>query len=127
MVYGGGDLRGLIRHNVRRYENAFTSEVVAGLGALLLRPIEPMRYAARISPTPLIMVNGTDDEQVPRVNTELFYHAAGQPKSMTWIESRHVNRRNVELTKKIVATLKSKLVRIGLLEDAGPHEAMRQK
>jgi hypothetical protein len=115
MVYGGGDLHGLIRHNVRRYESALMSEFVAGLAAVLLRPIEPMRYVGNIAPTPLIMINGTEDEQIPRENTELFYAAAGEPKRIVWLESRHMNRRNVELTMRIIAALREELIRVGAI------------
>lgn len=115
MVYGGGDLTSLIRHNVRRYEGDFLSEVVARVGGLLLRPLEPMRYADRIAPIPLVMINGTSDEQIPRVNAELFFNAAKEPKAITWLESRHVNPRDVELTKRIISTLKMELVRLGIM------------
>jgi len=116
MVYGGGDLTSLIRHNVRRYEGGVLSEIVAQLGGLLLRPLEPMRYADFISPTPLIMINGTDDEQIPRANTELFYNAAKEPKTITWLESRHVHPRDVELTKRIIGALKKELSQLGIFK-----------
>jgi dienelactone hydrolase len=115
MVYGGGDLESLIRHNVARYEGEGTSRFVGWLAGLLLRPLEPLRYAGRIAPTPLVMINGTEDEQVPRVNTVLLYEAAREPKKLIWIESRHVHPRNVELTRRIIATLRSELVRLHIL------------
>jgi dienelactone hydrolase len=114
MVYGGGDLRSLIAHNVRRYEGETISQVVGALGGLLLHPLEPMRYVGRVSPTPLIMINGTEDEQVPRQNAELLYSAAGQPKTITWLASRHVRPDNIELTRSIVAELKRELGRRGI-------------
>lgn len=117
MVYGGGDLRTLIRHNVRRYEGAFLSEFVGSLGGLLLRPIEPMRYVERVSPVPLLMINGTDDEQIPRENAELLYAAAYEPKKIIWIESKHVHPRNPELTAKIVGLLQEELLSLGILDD----------
>lgn len=109
MVYGGGDLYSLIRHNVRRYEGPVLSECVAALGSLLLRPLEPLRYAGQISPTPLIMINGSHDEQIPRYNTEVFYNAASEPKKLIWLESKHVHPRDVDLTKRIVETLMGEL------------------
>lgn len=113
LVYGGGDLRFLITHNVRRYEGEAVSTFVGLLGGLLLRPLEPMRYIGRVTPTPLIMVNGTNDEQVPRYSAELLYNAAGDPKTITWLESRHVRPDNVELTRMIVAELKRELGKRG--------------
>jgi dienelactone hydrolase len=114
MVYGGGDLRFLITHNMRRYEGEGISQFVGALGGLLLRPLEPMRYIGRVTPTPLIMINGTNDEQVPRRSAELLYNAAGEPKTITWLESRHVRPDNVELTAMIVAQLKRELEKRGV-------------
>lgn len=116
MVYGGGDLHSMIRHNVRRYEGPILSEFVAALGALLLRPLEPLRYAEKISPSPLIMINGSEDEQIPRQNTELLYEAALEPKKLIWLDSRHVNPRDVELTKRIVKSLMGELEAMGIVE-----------
>lgn len=115
MVYGGGDLESLIGHNVARYEGEGTSRFVGWLAGLLLRPLEPLRYAGQIAPTPLVMINGTEDEQVPRANTERLYDAAREPKKLIWIESRHVHPRNVELTRRIIATLRGELVRLNIL------------
>jgi hypothetical protein len=115
MVYGGGDLTSLIRHNVARYESMWMSEFVGRLGGLLLHPLEPMRYADKISPTPLIMINGLNDEQVPRYNTELFFNAAREPKKLIWLDSKHVNPSNPELTRRIIAKLKEELRRLKIL------------
>lgn len=115
MVFGGGDLTALIRHNVRRYRGALVSEFVSLVGGVLLSPLEPLRYAKRISPTPLVMINGLQDEQIPRRYAERFYSEARQPKRIVWLESRHVNPRNIELTEKIVAILKAELSRINIL------------
>lgn len=117
MVYGGGELYSMIRHNVARYKGPVLSEFVGFLGgALLLRPMEPMHFADKISPVPLIMINGENDEQVPRRNTEIFYNAAREPKKIVWLESKHVNPNNPELTRHIIATLKEELQRLNILE-----------
>jgi predicted esterase len=117
MVYGGGELHSMIRHNVARYKGPVLSEFVGFLGgALLLRPMEPMRFADRISPIPLVMINGKNDEQIPRYNTVLFYNAARKPKSIVWLESKHVNPNNPELTRHIIATLKEELRKLEILE-----------
>ncbi|MEW6511700.1 MAG: hypothetical protein AB1428_12165 [Bacteroidota bacterium] len=115
IVYGGGDLRSMIQHNVARYEGPAASWFVGALSGLLLGPMEPMRFIGRISPTPLIMINGTEDEQIPRRNVELLYHAAGEPKRIRWLESRHVRPDNPELARKIVRALKEEMEKAGVL------------
>ena len=117
IVYGGGGLRTLIGHNVRRYRGALASEVVGTVSGLLLRPVEPLRYAHAISPIPLVMINGTEDEQVPRENTMALYERAGEPKKLVWIESGHVHPRNVDLTRKIIANLVQELQRLGIFDE----------
>ncbi len=117
MVFGGGDLTALIRHNVGRYRGTLVSQLAGLLGGVLLSPLEPLRYAKSISPIPLIMINGSEDEQIPRKYAERFYSEARQPKRIVWLEARHVNPRNVELTRKIVATLKVELSRIDIMTD----------
>jgi predicted esterase len=116
MVYGGGELRSLIRHNVRRYEGALVSEFVGLLGGLLLQPLEPLRYVNDVAPTPLIMINGVDDEQIPRENAERVYNKAKEPKRIIWLESRHIDAGNAELTNLIVITLMEELSRRKILE-----------
>lgn len=115
MVFGGGDFYGIIRHNVRRYKGPVVTEFVSLIGTALLRPLEPMRYVDRIAPIPLIMINGSEDTQVPPKYAKMLFEKARQPKRIVWLEARHVNPKNVQLTKLIVATLKTELVKINLL------------
>jgi hypothetical protein len=117
MVYGGGDLTSMVRHNVARYEAVWLSEFVGRFGGLLLYPLEPMRYVDKISPIPLVMINGANDEQIPRHNTEILFNAALEPKKIVWLESKHVNTSNVELTRRIIATMKNELNRLKIMDE----------
>jgi fermentation-respiration switch protein FrsA (DUF1100 family) len=49
-----------------------------------MRTYEPVRLIARISPRPLQIVHGGQDELVPPVNSEWNFAAAGDPKNL-WI------------------------------------------
>ena len=115
MVYGGGELTSMIRHNVARYESAWLSEFIGRLGGALLHPLEPMIYADKISPIPFIMINGANDEQIPRYNTELFFNAAREPKKLIWLKSQHVRPDNEDLTRHIIDSLKEELKRLKIL------------
>jgi hypothetical protein len=115
MVYGGGDLGSLIGHNIERYEGHLPGVAAGFLSGILLRPVEPMRFAGLIAPRPLVMINGTHDEQVPRRNAELLFAAAREPKKQVWLESKHVNPRNLDLTIQIVGVLKRELRAVGIL------------
>lgn len=115
LVYGGGDLGELIRHNVRRTEGPLAATAAGLLGALLLHPLEPLRHAAAVSPMPSLMINGTEDEQIPCVCAEVLYDALREPKEIIWVESRHVHPRNVELTRRILGILRAELAERRLL------------
>ncbi len=116
IVYGGGGMRTLIRHNVRRYKGPVASEIAGSLSGLLLHPVEPLRWVQEIAPIPLVMINGTQDEQIPRANTIALYERAGEPKTIAWIESGHVHPRNVDLTRTIVETLVVEMQRLGIFD-----------
>lgn len=116
MVYGGGDLTSLIRHNVARYESLVLAEFLGRISGLLLHPIEPLRHVDKISPKPLLMINGSNDEQIPIHNVKLLFETAKEPKKLIWIESKHVNPNNPTLTKQIIQTLKNELVELKIFE-----------
>lgn len=115
IAYGGGDLPSLIAHNIALSEGSPAGEIVGALAWLLLRPIEPMRHVAKIAPTPLIMVNGEQDELVPRENTERLFAKARQPKRMIWLSSMHVNPENVELSHRVAVALRDEMIGLGAL------------
>lgn len=115
MVFGGGEMYSLIEHNVKRYEESVASKFVGLLSGFLLRPLEPLRYADRISPVPLIMINGTDDEMIPQENVELVFEKAREPKKLIWLRSGHVHPKKEELTQAIAETLRVELETLGIL------------
>ncbi len=117
MVFGGGEMYSLIEHNVRRYESAAVSKFVGMLAGFLLRPLEPLRYAGRISPIPLIMINGSEDELIPQRNVELVYEQAKEPKKIIWLTAGHVRPDKAELTRQILITLEQELYTLKILAD----------
>ena len=89
---------------------------MAGHGlALLLVPLEPARYVARISPRPLLMVNGARDSLIPRANVDALYEAARQPKDILWVRSEHVQPDETELIGAVSGWIAAWLAKRGLL------------
>lgn len=115
MVQGGGDLRALIAHNVARHEGGLAGLIAGSVGALLLRPLEPLDNAARIAPVPLVMINGTRDEMIPAERAEELFAAAREPKRIVWLDAAHVHPRNPDLNRRIIATLSTELQALGVL------------
>lgn len=115
MAYGGANVSSLVHHNVRRTEGAAFSAAIGAAAWVLLRPIEPLRFAEDISPRYALMINGTEDERIPRENVDALWTALGEPKERVWIESAHVHPTNVELTRTIIREMKQALMRKGIL------------
>ncbi len=115
MAYGGGNVASLIYHNVRRTEGALFSSVIAACARVLLRPIEPVRFGPDIAPRYVLMINGEQDERIPRSNVDALWNALREPREQTWIPSAHVHPSNVELTRTIVRSMKQALGRRGYL------------
>lgn len=52
---------------------------------------DPVLHVGRIAPRPLLFVNATRDETVPRTATEALYAAAGDPKEIHWFDAGHLD------------------------------------
>ena len=115
MIYGGGDLRSLIAHNVRRSKGWLTSQVLGLLGSFLLGPLDPIRHANEVAPTRLLMVNGRRDAWVPRRNAEALYRRARNPKKIIWLDSDRFQEANRELSRRISRVIQEELVSLRLL------------
>lgn len=115
MIYGGGNLRTLISHNMRRSRGWIPSQLAGILGSLMLRALDPLRHAGKVSPTRLLMVNGRLDELIPRKNAEALYRKARSPKKIVWLDSNHVTPKNRDLTRRITSVIRDELVATQLL------------
>jgi dienelactone hydrolase len=118
-LYGGGDIGSLVSHVLRLGGGDAISPwqaAVAGRGlALLLLPLEPTRYAARISPRPVLMVNGASDSLIPRSNVDALYEAARPPKDILWVRGEHVHPDETELIGAVSGWIAAWLAKRGLL------------
>ncbi|MCS6830438.1 MAG: alpha/beta fold hydrolase [Armatimonadota bacterium] len=62
-------------------------------------PIDPVNWVARISPRPLLMINGKGDQIVPKECTERLFAAAKEPKEIVWLEGGHMPQPDLVLRK----------------------------
>jgi dienelactone hydrolase/outer membrane lipoprotein-sorting protein len=120
LVYGGGDFskfldtkanhlgvaavmgvtgsRNLDPEKVPLPELTSAQERQAGAVLGLVKPfvklffgmVDPVRYAAQISPTPVYFQNGTHDVLIPAAAAKALQDAAREPKKITWYDSDHV-------------------------------------
>ena len=90
LIYGGGDLRRLLDSPAARETAGILHAPARWTLGFLLAPADPVRHVRRISPRPILMINGTHDPLVPPDSAQALHAAAGEPKETAWIESGHI-------------------------------------
>jgi dienelactone hydrolase len=104
VLYGGGDLRGVVAANLPWGPRWFRSGVARAMNPWLAR-LEPTRYAGHISPRPLLLVNGTGDRIIPRDAVLALFEAAKEPKELVWLETGHKVIDEQEIMSRLVGTV----------------------
>lgn len=106
-VHGAGDTRALLAHNARRYVPAPLLPAAASVADILVAGpyLTPEKWIAAVAPRPVVMLNATEDEKLPRAAVETLYAAAASPKRLVWMPGRHVGRNRPEIVRPLVATV----------------------
>ncbi|MCU0669890.1 MAG: acetylxylan esterase [Myxococcota bacterium] len=60
----------------------------AGIGPA---SIDPTAHIGRFAPRPLLLVNASRDERIPRRAAEALHAAAGDPKEIEWFDAGHTD------------------------------------
>jgi uncharacterized protein len=55
----------------------------------IMAPADPLNFVDKISPRPLLMINGTKDDIVPVEANKLLHATAKEPKKIVWLEAGH--------------------------------------
>jgi dienelactone hydrolase len=66
----------------------------AGIGP---RELDPAAHIGRFAPRPLLFVNATRDERIPRTAAETLHAAAREPKQVAWFDAGHSDLPGVAL------------------------------
>jgi len=103
MIYGAGDIQSILRSS--QDVPGILSRPAGWLGAVLISPVEPLKYAGDISPRPLLMINGIQDPRIPARCSRLLHDAAKEPKTVKWLDTGHVTIRDEEFHQLISGTL----------------------
>jgi len=56
----------------------------------IMAPADPLNFVDKISPRPVLMINGTKDDIVPVVANKLLHATAKEPKKVVWLEAGHL-------------------------------------
>ena len=104
IVYCGGDIRDLLIRNMiinKDFNNKTLINIVGNFAYLLVRPAEPLFYIDKISPNPVLMINGKDDERVPYSSAIKLFDKAKEPKDIIWFDTEHIHPSKSDITQKI--------------------------
>ena len=108
LIYGAGDFASVMAANLT-LRPGWLRRPAAWLATRAFSEFEPERHVARISPRPILMVNGIDDPQMPRGAVESLYNAAHEPKTLIWLRTGHLSPTDSVLIRALVDTALARL------------------
>jgi len=118
IFFGAGDLQELIDANL---EMPWPVKPIVGwLGSVIVSPLEPLKYIHAVSPRPLFMLNGTEDEAMPVHCSRVLHERAGDPKTIRWLPLGHVHIRSIEFHQRVLDVFMGWLREIDYLSDEEP-------
>jgi pimeloyl-ACP methyl ester carboxylesterase len=98
LLLGGGNLAGVIRDSDQSSLERIRDSVIAEEGltresfyesvAPTLEDVDPLTYAALVSPRKVLMINARFDRVIPRPYVESLWRAFGRPE-LVWLPSGH--------------------------------------
>jgi dienelactone hydrolase len=98
--FGGADIAGMLRANLP-INNAMIRSGFAEFGAWVFRDLEPAKNVGGISPTPLLLINGSEDKQIPRSSALLLAERATPPVRHIWLQYGHLSSRDHQLLREL--------------------------
>ena len=106
LVYGGADLKFLIKHNLKLF-NQIVDYVLANLFWLHVVNFEPDENLQYVNPIPTLVINGVNDEKIPDISSQKLLDAINFEKKVILIDSKHVHPADKKLSLKIIDYLTS--------------------
>ena len=104
IVYCGGDIRNLLIHNMflnKNINSKILTHIVGNFSYFLIRPNEPLFFVDKISPRPILMISGENDERIPKEFAMKLYNRAKEPKDIIWFDTKHIYPTKSDITQKI--------------------------
>jgi dienelactone hydrolase len=97
LLYGAADLGAWAERNIKGIPD-WTRPLVRGLTRVLFYDLEPGRLIPKISPRPVLVVSGRNDEMIPEDLARRLFEAAREPREQVWLDTRHMHPDDTELT-----------------------------
>ncbi|MCW5945733.1 MAG: alpha/beta fold hydrolase [Fimbriimonadales bacterium] len=92
LLIAGGDWKALFRESEHDSIRVLDGQDPAAVEALVdrhMKDIDPVEWVGRISPRPVLFVNGTKDTIIPKASAEALINAAKEPKEVIWDPVAH--------------------------------------
>jgi hypothetical protein len=104
-LHGAGDLQTAVELELVGHVDWLPARrAVARMAMLAARAdhLSSEHWIGAVSPRPVVLVNGLDDERLPRVCIEALHAAARTPSEVIWLEGRHVSPSRTELVQELI-------------------------
>ncbi len=94
LIVAGGNMQILVGQSQLDQVQRIRAELertgrTVGQAAMELECIDPINFVDRISPRPLLMINGLKDDIVPTASNRALYAKAKEPKKIIWYNTGH--------------------------------------
>ncbi len=92
LLVAGGDWRILMeKSSLSLWKDLMAKNPEQAKEALrVMDVVDPIRWVGRISPRPVLMINGDADKVVPVESNKALHEAAREPKTVVWYKGDHV-------------------------------------
>lgn len=100
LVVGGGDWLGIVQTSTHPAAERLRKALDGAQLQEVIERIDPVNYVGHISPRPVWMVNGKQDQIIPARCAEALHNAAEEPKRVIWYDGGHIP--DVKLIVKVV-------------------------
>ena len=90
-ILAGGDIAHITfhAHETRKLRSAMEDKgMTLADAARIFAPVEPLAFASRVRPERCLMINATNDEVIPKKDTEALHQALGSPQ-IVWLQAGH--------------------------------------
>lgn len=116
LIYGGGDLSYLARHNLKGKPWWLPSWVMGALVRGFFGDLEPLSHVEQIAPRYFLMINSRQDEMFPIPSALALFEKAREPKKLIWYETGHMDLFDRELIRALTREVVRELRRAGYLD-----------
>ena len=115
LIYGGGDLGGSARTNLREKPWWVPGWIIGPAVRTFLGEFEPLAHVEKIAPRYFLMVSSRQDEMFPPSSALALYGRARDPKKLIWYETGHLDLFDRQLIRRLTRDVVADLRTVGFL------------